>query len=600
MKSRYRFTAAILFASAFTMGGFQNCSDMKASGAFTSSSFRMGNNGEKITEYQPTSMFTGGGFLTVMGENFTDNTDVTIDGAACLEKQLVSATEIRCRVPALAPGTKSVNVAGATMPATLTFVDFSKVNSVAGRSGISGGIDGVGRLARLTQVGSMTSDGEKIYFSEPKLQVIRSLDLNTFETKTIAGAFYDSNGMFADGVGTAARFADPSGLAVKSGTLYIADRENCVIRKMNLSTAEVSVLVGTPRPDYYDPCPILDGASGVATIGRVQALLVDGNNLYFSDKNPAGNALIRQVNLTTLAVTTVAGASNLRIFDLNTSYDWTVPAASLTQERLLTPALETTHPTLTTGYEEYELTVAQPGAKAMRLHFTQLAMGADDQLELTDKDGLVLYEQTELTGSDFWTPVFPVDSITIDSYFYDGTYGFKVDKIQYTNDASVPHVHKFDGPAIGTPVGSPAAMVKIGDDIYFSDSEFRNVRKLNLTSKMITAVTGQRAVDMYSTQGKYNETTFAAPMGLAADSRYLYISDMGDGPLAQKTGERILKMDLVTRESSVLVQSDPAAGNPANIDGPLSNAAVMQPSALVYDSKRGLFFDCRDVIRRIK
>jgi hypothetical protein len=105
---------------------------------------------------------------------------------------------------------------------------------------------------------------------------------------------------------------------------------------------------------------------------------------------------------------------------------------------------------------------------------------------------------------------------------------------------------------------------------------------------------GDRAV------GKYWETAFSGAYGLAADSRYLYIADLGDGPRIGRTGERILRMDLVTRESTVLLQSDPNAGNPANIDGPLANAAVMQPRHLLYDAKRGLFFDCFDVIRRVK
>lgn len=599
MKSRVRITAVLLTAVAVTLVGFQNCSDMKANVANSSSSFRMGRNGEKITEFQPTSMFTGGGSLTVLGENLTENTEVNIDGAACLEKVFVSVNEIRCRVPALISGGKNVEVAGASMPVKLTFVDFSKVNSVAGRNGIGGTLDGVGRLARITAIGGMASDGEKLYFTESKNNMVRSLDLNTFETKTIAGTSTPGRGAFADGIGPAARFDSPTGIAVKGNFVFVSDQDNCVIRKIDLTSNAVSVLVGTARASASDPCPVVDGAVGVAQVGRPNALLIDGNFLYVGEKAPGGSGVIRRVDLTSLSITTVAGVIGLETADMPMPDAWVHSAESLTQARTLATALETAHPTLATGIDEYQHTVSQPGAVAMRLHFTQVALNEYDQLRIDNINGDTLFTLSDLSRSDFWTPVLMTNEVTIDSYFYDGTYGFKIDKIEYTTDATGTRIHSYDGAALEMPLGSPAAMVKIGDEIYFTDGDLNMVRKVNLISKKLTGVTG--VMDLGDRKlGTFWETAFAGPMGLAADSRYLYIADLGDGPLIGKTGERIIKMDLVTRESSVLVQSDPAAGNPSNIDGPLANAAIMQPRYMHYDPKRGLFFDCFDVIRRIK
>ncbi len=595
---RLRAITSILTGLFFMAVGFQNCSGMKSSLPVTSKDgFRLGNKGERIREFQPTTIFSGGGMITVTGENLLDSTEVKIGGATCLESHWVSQYEIQCRAPAMAAGSQRVEVAGAVMPEPLNYVEFSKVNSVAGRNGLKGTLDGVGRLARMNQIGGMVSDGETLYFTEYNLGVIRTLDLTTFETKTIAGLASTRNRGFANGIGPAARFNYPSGLAVKNRTLYIADRENCMIRKMDLATNEVTVLAGLAR-GYYDPCPVIDGAAGIAQVGRPEALHLDGNDLYMGERAPDGTAVIRKINLTDLSITTVAGQVGLEEDNAGIEPMWTRAATSLNQELILATPVETAHPTQP-DYDEYEFTISQPGAVAMRLHFTQVELGPYDKINIEDADNNNYLTLTDETRTDFWTPVLPTDTVVLDTWFYDGTYGFKVDKIEYTNDAGATWVHSLDGPATSVMVGAPASLIKFGDDLYFSDGDLDMVRKVNLTSKIMTAVTG--GFDSGARKiGKFWETKFSAPMGLAVDSRYLYIADLGDGPNIRSTGERIIKMDLVTRESSVLLQSDPAAGNPANIDGPLANAAVMQPRYMVYDPKRGLFFDCFDVIRRIK
>ena len=93
----------------------------------------------------------------------------------------------------------------------------------------------------------------------------------------------------ADGVGTAARFHNPSGLAVDAGgTLYVADRDNHRIRKITSagavttvagSTAGFADAVGTAA-QFHTPMGVAvrpDGSLLVADWGNARVRLVAGD-----------------------------------------------------------------------------------------------------------------------------------------------------------------------------------------------------------------------------------------------------------------------------------------------------------------------------------
>src|ERR1700743_3109281 len=120
----------------------------------------------------------------------------------------------------------------------------------------------------------------------------------------IAGS--DSAGL-VNGVGTAARFNRPFGLAFDAtGNLYIADQGNSVIRKMD-NTGMVSTLAGKGG--------IQGSANGLDTAARFNkpfGVATDASgNVYVAD---AGNNLIRKITpaglVSTFAGTGVAGAAN--------------------------------------------------------------------------------------------------------------------------------------------------------------------------------------------------------------------------------------------------------------------------------------------------
>ncbi len=128
---------------------------------------------------------------------------------------------------------------------------------------------------------------------------------NHYRDSTIV-AGTDSPG-YINGVGKAARFNHPFGLALdQSGHLYVADQANSVIRSISPASV-VNTLAGTPGI-----AGAVNGADSLASFNRPFGVAVDGSgNVYVAD---AGNNLIRKIaangTVSNFAGTGLAGAAD--------------------------------------------------------------------------------------------------------------------------------------------------------------------------------------------------------------------------------------------------------------------------------------------------
>src|SRR5262245_61317063 len=166
----------------------------------------------------------------------------------------------------------------------------------AGQPGSPGNTNGTGSAARFSHPYGVALDkGGNIYVADHDNQAIRKISPAGVVT-TVAGGGLGSD----DGTGSAAQFYYPFGVAMDNATnLYIADSYNHTIRKMT-PAAVVSTMAGAATQPGTN-----DGIGGAARFNYPLGVAVDSaNNVYVADQ---GNHTIRKIT-SGGAVSTLAGS----------------------------------------------------------------------------------------------------------------------------------------------------------------------------------------------------------------------------------------------------------------------------------------------------
>ena len=160
------------------------------------------------------------------------------------------------------------------------------VSTLAGSAGQSGSADGQGASARFNNPYGVAIDSSgSVYVADSSNNLIRKITPGGL-VSTFAGSVFQ--GGSADGQGAAARFNSPFGVAVdSSGSIYVADWFNCLIRKIT-SGGLVSTLAGSAGQSGF-----ADGQGAAARFNNPQGIAVDSiGNIYVADN---GNDLIRKI-----------------------------------------------------------------------------------------------------------------------------------------------------------------------------------------------------------------------------------------------------------------------------------------------------------------
>lgn len=174
------------------------------------------------------------------------------------------------------------------------------VTTLAG-SGVAGFLDGQGTAAQFNYPSGIVYSGAIVYVADASNNRIRKVDIGGGVT-TLAGSGVAGT---QDGIGSAATFNNPSGIAVSppnTGVLYVTDKNVGGIRQVQQPTGAVYLYTGGGLQGFAD------GQLIAAVFNNPYGIAIDvSGNIYVADQL---NQRIRKISggtVTTLAGSGIAG-----------------------------------------------------------------------------------------------------------------------------------------------------------------------------------------------------------------------------------------------------------------------------------------------------
>jgi hypothetical protein len=171
----------------------------------------------------------------------------------------------------------------------------------AGNIGSPDHTDGIGTNARFNApvAVSISPDGLFALVVDSSNFLIRMIILSTISVNTLAGRLL--TGGASNGIGSNAYFSAPTDVTISPNGLFalVGDRGNHLIRQINISTKSVTTLAGASY----------GFSNGVGTV----ALFADPSGICYSSDSlyalvaDTSNQLIRRIEISTKIVTTLAG-----------------------------------------------------------------------------------------------------------------------------------------------------------------------------------------------------------------------------------------------------------------------------------------------------
>ena len=202
----------------------------------------------------------------------------------------------------------------------------ASVTTVAGSlptTSNSGYVDAVGGTARFNFPLGVTSNGKDLFIADSSNHCIRKYEIATGNVTTVAGLCGTAGTL--DGTGSAARFNFPIQISTDGTSLFVCDRANNMIRKVDISSTVVTTLIGSGGSSGD-----INGVGSIARINYPNGITTDGNYLYISDR---GNNKIKRYLISSGVVTTMAGDGTATAVDstdgLTASFDMPCDSVSV-------------------------------------------------------------------------------------------------------------------------------------------------------------------------------------------------------------------------------------------------------------------------------
>ena len=417
-----------------------------------------------------------------------------------------------------------------------------EVTTFAGFCGYGGYTDGIGAAARFNNPRGITIDtaGTNLYVTD--VAAIRKIVIATGEVTTFAGlAGVAGTSGFADGTGIAARFNNPHGITSDGTNFYVADESNNKIRQIVIATGVVTTLAnvaatritndGTNLYVSYSNNTVskivittgvvttlagaayqygsTDGTGAAARFRSPYGITSVGTNVYVTEQ---GNNTIRKIDVSTGAVTTIAGASS---DEVSGSADGTGAAARFNSPKGMV------------------------------------------------SDGTNLYV-TDMSNSTIRKAVISSGVVTT----FAGTAG---------NYGST------DGTGAAASFGAPRGITTDGTNLYVVDYDYHNVRKIVIATGVVTTFAGSTTGISGYTNATGTAARFNLPVDITTDGTNLYVVDSGNNNIRKIVISSGVVTTFVGSATGAAGNSN-GTGTAARLNGPLG---ITSAGANLYVSDSG-------------
>ncbi len=476
--------------------------------------------------------------------------------------------------------------------------DFSTVSTLAGSTIVGPGYaDGMGSDAKFSGSYEITSDGTNLYVSETFNKTIRKIVIATGEVNTLAGSPGLSGSV--DGIGSDARFETLVGLAVVGNHLYVSELETCTIRKVSITTGEVTPFAGSNCLSGS-----VDGTGNAAGFFNPFSMTTDGTDLYLID-----GYSVRSIAVASAAVTTLAGsadtsgvadgAGNEARFQAITGI--TTDGTDLFVTEMGNHSIRSISiasgevSTFAGGHPEGPGTTDGVGTGAKFMNPSKITT-----------DGTYLYVKSLLPFPFINLRKIEISTATVstisNSSDMNGNMGGIVDEGSFIYSASDQHIiqviDKTDGsisifagsiPASGNDDGTgtdarfrnPRGIANDSTNLYVADTLAYTIRKIIMATRVVTTFAGYPQAPG-STDGTGTGARFSNPAGITRDGDNLYVTD---------AGHTIRKIVISSRLVTTFVGT---AGSSGTSDGTGNAARFDRPTGITNDGTNLYVIDSRN------
>lgn len=414
---------------------------------------------------------------------------------------------------------------------------------LAGRPGGAGTSDAIGTLARFNSPRGIAVYGDNLYVTDKSNHTIRKIDLYTKSVTTIAG--YPGRPGVNDGIGSNARFNKPEGIATDGVYLYIADTGNHVIRKVDIDSGTVVTLAGKRGQAGY-----IDGTGTNARFKAPIGITILDSVLYVADTD---NHCIRRINKENGETVTVAGtgstSGNTDGFGVSALFNF--PFGITNDGEFLYIA------------DTFNYTIRRVEIQTGKVITLAGKAGEGGYKDGSRIDARFYYpSDMEVKGGELFIADLGNDVIRT------------IDLSQWTVNtiAGTPRVSGAADGLIGIgKFDSPADLAVIGDYIYVTDMNNNSIRSVNISTGELTTIAGAPSYTG-ATDDSGDNSRFSTPGGITIEGSTLYVADTFN--------HTIRKIDA---ETGAVITIAGRAGVPGTTDSSESAAVFNSPTDVIAD-----------------